>query len=240
MNTITIIAIIAGLLFVYIFGLYEGRSQGYRKRRKEEEQEKQQRETEPIPSPNTASGIVDDPGLLRIKNEGDSIRLELDGSRVDTSSLSADQRKRLIELLTLMRPWLEGKPNTTRTVEQVAPPAQQPAVPVRPVESEPQPTPVPVPPAQQPATVPNAKKDDKPAAAPASMISQIDSILQTHIVNTPLGARGVTLIEAPSGGVNVYVGLNRYEGIDAVPDEEVKAVIRVAIAEWERKYTPGL
>ena len=99
-------------------------------------------------------------------------------------------------------------------------------------------------PASQPAppkpTVPAPKKDDKPATAPTSMVGQINAILQLRIANTKLAEQGVTMIESPSGGVFVYIGLNKFEGIDAVPDEDVKAAIRAAIAEWERKYTPGL
>ena len=72
------------------------------------------------------------------------------------------------------------------------------------------------------------------------MVGQINAILQTRITNTKLADMGVTMIESPGGGVFVYVGLNKFEGIDSVPDEEVKTVIRAAIAEWERKYTPGL
>jgi hypothetical protein len=34
--------------------------------------------------------------------------------------------------------------------------------------------------------------------------------------------------------------LTRYTSVDEVPDAEVKAAIRAAIAEWENKYTPGL
>ena len=72
------------------------------------------------------------------------------------------------------------------------------------------------------------------------MVGQINAILQLRIANTKLAEQGVTMIESPYGGVYVYVGLNKFEGVDAVPDEDIKAAIRAAIAEWERKYTPGL
>jgi hypothetical protein len=65
-------------------------------------------------------------------------------------------------------------------------------------------------------------------------------VLQKRIANTPLASRGVSLMESVTGGVNVYIGVSRYEGIDDVPDEEVKSAIRAAIAEWENKYTPGV
>jgi hypothetical protein len=90
------------------------------------------------------------------------------------------------------------------------------------------------------ASVTSKKNDDKPEAAPTSMVGQINAILQLRIANTNLATQGVTVMESPSGGVNVYVGINKYEGIEDVPSEEVKAAIRAAIAEWEKKYTPGL
>jgi hypothetical protein len=105
------------------------------------------------------------------------------------------------------------------------------------------PTPQPV--IQEPAAIPKAssskkKKADEPELPPTSIVGQINLILQAQIINTPLAYQGVTLVESPSGGVNVYVGVNKYEGVDEVPDEGIKIAIRAAIAEWEKKYTPGL
>jgi hypothetical protein len=34
--------------------------------------------------------------------------------------------------------------------------------------------------------------------------------------------------------------LQKFDAIDDVPDETVKAAIRAAIAEWEKKYTPKI
>ena len=101
----SILGWIAGLIFVYFFGIFEGRSQGRKRRIAEEEQLKKER-----PEPQkTAPVKVDDPGLLRIKNENGVMTLDLDGKRVNSTSLNAEQRKRLIEMLNVMRPWLEGK-----------------------------------------------------------------------------------------------------------------------------------
>ena len=52
--------------------------------------------------------------------------------------------------------------------------------------------------------------------------------------------KGIRLQESPEGGVLVWVGFNKYEGVENVPDDQIKAVIRAAITEWENKYTPGL
>ena len=105
------IALVA-MFFGYGFGLFEGRSQGYKKRKKEEATEKKDAPVVevPQPAPEPVKIKVDDPGLLRIKNEQGYVTLDLDGARVDTTALTTDQRKRLIEMLGLMRPWLEGKP----------------------------------------------------------------------------------------------------------------------------------
>ena len=255
----SIVAWIAGLVFVYLFGIWEGRGKGYKKRQKEEQKEK---ENQPAPEPpppqvvtETVTVTVDDPGLLRIKNEGGGFALDLDGARVDTSALSPDQRKRLIELLNVMRPWLEGKP--TPAAPAAPPPAQSPLL-SRMQSAAASAQPVPPPPPAQTAQIPPAPaveprpavpappkpaapaKDDRPAAPANSMIAQIDAILQAHLAGTPLGERGILLTQSPEGGVNVYIGLTRYNGIDDVPDPEVKTAIRAAITEWENKYTPGL
>jgi hypothetical protein len=240
-----LIAVIA----LYLIGYYEGRATGYRRRKKEEQKEK---ESQPPPQPQivtqtvTETVTVDDPGLLRIKNESEGFTLDLDGARVNPISLLPEQRKRLIEILNIMRPWLEGR---------AAPaPASPPAPPTMSSSqagllNRMQPAPAPsTPPARTPPTPPppaaqrsaTIAKEDRPAAPAGSMIGQIDDILQARLAGTPLEERGIFLSQSPEGGVIVFIGLTRYNGIDDVPDPEVKAVIRAAIAEWEDKFTPGL
>jgi hypothetical protein len=177
---------------------------------------------------------VDDPGLMRIKNENGVLTLDLDGVRVNTSAFSHEQRKRLIEMLNVMRPWLEGKPSPAAPVTPPPPPSKPAPAPVHAASPAPQPVPA------KPAPVPAQNKKDEPSSAPTTMVGQINAILQERIAGTKFASPGVVLMETPAGGVNVYVGLNKFEGIDSVPDEEIKAVIRAAIAEWEKKYTPGL
>jgi hypothetical protein len=239
----TTIAWIAGLLFVYIFGLVEGRSKGYKKRKAEEEQEKK---TQPPPQPETVTVTLDDPGILRIKNENGAFALDLDGSRVNPSGLLPEQRKRLIEILNIMRPWLEGKPvSAAATTSQ--PPAFQPqSTPSIQTQSRPAPVSAASPPAPATASQPGTPKpavipvEDRPAAPANSIVTQIDTILQARLVGTPLEERGIFLTQSAESGVIVYVGLTRYNGVDEVPDPDIKAAIRAAITEWENKYTPGL
>jgi hypothetical protein len=75
----------------------------------------------------------------------------------------------------------------------------------------------------------------KPVASFKSIPAQIDEILQGKLAGTPLEKRSIHLTESTSGGVVVQVGLDQYPGIDAVPDEEVRNLIRSAVAEWEKR-----
>ncbi len=222
------------VISVYIYGLFEGRGQGKKMRIAEEAQAKKDNPPALI-KPATPTIInVDDPGLMRIKSENGFLTLDLDGTRVDTSALSVDQRKRLIEMLTLIRPWLEGKPAPAPAMTTPPPPQPKPVTQL-PVTPTPQPPLQPI--AQAPAII---AKEDRPAAPATSIVGQIDSVLQEQLTGTPLQERGVFLAQSPDGGVMVYVGLTKYMSVDDVPDAEIKAAIRAAITEWENKYTPGL
>jgi len=228
----SILGWIAGLIFVYFFGIFEGRSQGRKRRIAEEEQEKKEQPESEKP----VRVEVDDPGLLRIKNENGVMTLDLDGKRVNSTALNTEQRKRLIEMLNVMRPWLEGKPASVPAPTSPPPPPKTPVAQEAPVPSvRPQPIS-----ATQPTPSTPRKKDDEHEAVPTSIVAQINMVLQKNIVNTPLASRGISLMESVTGGVNVYIGVQHYEGIDEVPDEEIKAAIRAAIKEWENTYTPGL
>lgn len=183
--------------------------------------------------------IMDDPGIMRIKNENGILTLDLDGSRVNTSAITTNQRKQLIEILNTIRPWLEGKPASAPAPMTPPPPKPEPAADVRQAAPPPQPVAQPQAPAPKPAPAAR-KKVEELEAAPTSIVGQVNLILQARLANTPLATKGVSLMESSTGGVNVYLGVSKYEGIDDVPDDEVKAAIRAAIAEWEKKYTPGL
>jgi hypothetical protein len=69
---------------------------------------------------------------------------------------------------------------------------------------------------------------------PHTMIDQINEILTRKLDAAGAGERAVRLIDAGGGAVHVYVGLQRYE-MDTVPDEDVRRLIREAVAEWEAR-----
>jgi hypothetical protein len=260
----------AAMFFGYGFGLFEGRSKGYKKRQKEEQKEKEKQpppEPEKVTVTETVTVTVDDPGLLRIKSEGGTYTLDLDGTRVDPSTLPQEQRRRLIEILGVIRPWLEGRPTpppTPMSAPTLGPASapmsapsgitpvhqsslldriqSQPASSTPPAQTPPMSAAQAAPPSPQPVPSKPAMiaKEDRPIAPAGSMVEQIDSILQARLAGTPLEERGIFLTQSPEGGVNVYIGLTRYSGIDEVLDPDIKAVIRAAITEWEHKFTPGL
>ena len=75
----------------------------------------------------------------------------------------------------------------------------------------------------------------KASAEPKSIAGQVDEILQEKLVESPLANRAIRLMELPGKGMVVMVGLNQYDGVDAVPDADVRALIRSAVSEWERR-----
>jgi hypothetical protein len=87
----------------------------------------------------------------------------------------------------------------------------------------------------QPATV--AEETPRPAkvAKPLSIVDQINDILQETIKDTPLANRMIRIVEDPREGVVVWIGLEHFPGVDSVPDPEVKAALRKAANEWERR-----
>ncbi len=169
--------------------------------------------------------VMDDPGLLRLKHRDGAPFLEMDGGALNVKSVSAEQKKRLIELLTYIRPWVEGG----QPLPLVAKPAP---VPIPPMASSFAPTS-----AESPVPVKSAEEKN---IRSLSIVAQIDTVLQARLTDTPLANRGIRLTESSIGGVEVYVGLNKYLSIDDVPDATIQNAIRTAITEWEQKFTPGI
>ena len=68
----------------------------------------------------------------------------------------------------------------------------------------------------------------------ASMVEQINDILQRKLAEASGTSRGVRLLEGAGGSLRVFIGLQSYTFED-VPDDDVKRMIREAVAEWEAK-----
>jgi hypothetical protein len=231
---------IVAMFFGYFFGLFEGRGQGYKKRQEEESEKKG---TEPTPEqlpPATPLAPSDEISVLDVSvDSGGRMCLKLEGERIEASTINTDQRKRIIAVLTQIRPFLEASPHPS---PPPAPPQPASPPPVsHPKETASSGTPPAAMPSSSPKPAPSSDKaKDEPATAPQSIVEQIDEILQSQMVGTPLIERGVRLQESPEGGVLVWIGMEKFEGVNEVPDEQIQAAIRAAISVWENKYTPGL
>lgn len=66
-----------------------------------------------------------------------------------------------------------------------------------------------------------------------SIVEQINDILQVKLLASPLRDRGISLTQTIDGGMAIYVGIEKYDNIDAVPDKDVEAIIRASVKEWE-------
>ncbi len=227
---------LAAMFFGYFFGLFEGRGQGYKKRKQEEPSDPSLRSVTPPPPP-------PDNSVLKLSLDANQRPgLDMDGKRIDTSEMLPEQRRRLIDLMVLMRPWIDAGP--VQKAPTAAPAPAPRAAPAAAPASAPQAAPrlatsLPAMPLAPAPASSAAAPSEPPSSAPTSLIGQIDAILQTKLVGTPLATRGVRLVESANGGATVVVGLSRYAEVGDVPDLDVQALIRAAIAEWENKYTPG-
>ena len=74
---------------------------------------------------------------------------------------------------------------------------------------------------------------------PKSIVEQINDILQEKLKDHSALSKGIRLAEDPRQGVIVWVGLEHFVGVDSVPDPEVKAIVKAAVKEWERRTQPG-
>lgn len=238
LNPLVAIGVLLAIMFFgYFFGLYEGRNQGYKNRKKEEIEEKKHQSVfvDPASPPHS-----DETPVLNVSmNQTGELLLKLDGNPTDTKALDADDRKRLIAILTAMRPWLEVPKNTVVSSAAPKPVSSHQGV------SAPMPQSAPASalatPAPEPRPALSAQNDDDDeVAVPQSIVAQINSVLKARLVGTPLAGKGIRLQESRDGGVLVWVGMEKFEGVDEVPDENIRAALKAAISEWENKYTPGL
>jgi len=196
------------LVVVLIIGYLIGLLEASLKSSKKEKPHAKPATNEPVSPP---EGEIE---ILRAwRTSAGKITLEMDGRKIESKEeLQPEQLRRLVNLLLDLRPWLEAAPDSTPTRTGL----EQSGTPPAPAKAKEQ----------------NA---EQPVVAPFNIVAQIDQILQDRLAGTPMAGRGISLQESPKGGVIVSIGLQRFEGIDAVPDPEVKAAIRQAVEVWEKK-----
>ncbi len=75
-----------------------------------------------------------------------------------------------------------------------------------------------------------SKKEELPEK---SIAAQIDEILQEKLKESHQESRAIRLMELPDKGMVVLVGLEQYESVEDVPDEQVRQLIKDCVTEWE-------
>ncbi len=186
---------------------------------------------------------------------GKKIITELDGEFYrDTSPLSTDQKTRVMQLLSLWQGWsekeklvipsaaepqmetfIELQPEETKPAAVPAP-SDQTYTPVKPFKMEPEEFDA----VSELQETYGDSLEEEPAPEPVetknlSITEQISEILEGMLQGTPLKEKGIRLIENQQNGVDVWIGLNKYTGIDAVPDPAVRDMIRNAVLRWEEE-----
>jgi len=68
-----------------------------------------------------------------------------------------------------------------------------------------------------------------------SIVEQIDNILQLILKETKMKDHAVRLMDMPTKGMVVVIGLDIYDEIDDIPDLEIKTLIRQAVWLWENR-----
>jgi hypothetical protein len=84
--------------------------------------------------------------------------------------------------------------------------------------------------------------EDKALSAedkPKTIAGQISLIIEKMLVDSPIKEKGIKLIENSNQGVDVWIGLEKFDGIDAIPYPDVQQLIREAVAQWEREMEAG-
>jgi hypothetical protein len=180
------------------------------------------------PLPTTNNKLVED-GDVEVfeawRTSDHKVWLNMDGRRVDNKeALQPEQRQRLFNLVLDLRPWLESA-RTAASVpvtvpQQVRYITPEPGVVVQPIQ------------AKNNKNTPAVEETTPPALE--SIIEQIDKVLQAKLATSPFKDRGIHLIEGPGGIVIIKDGLNKYEGVDTVPDPQVKTLIQQAVTDWEK------
>lgn len=76
---------------------------------------------------------------------------------------------------------------------------------------------------------------EKEAARPLTITEQISEILDELIEKSGLKGQNIKLMENPGHGVDVYVGLEKFAGVDDVPYPQVRELIKTAVKLWEKE-----
>lgn len=168
-------------------------------------------------------GVWQDPITKRIKVEWKGLVIE------KNNDLSNEEKAKLLGTLNDVKEWLGGiEPAVTASIN----------LPLN--ESSPSFTAVPAEPVRPQgifsgvtSALADAMQPPK-QEMPKSIVQQIDEIFQKKLEGTPYEGKRIFLMEDPRRGVLVRIEGQVYEGIDSLPEGDVKILLRSAVVEWEK------
>lgn len=113
--------------------------------------------------------------------------------------------------------------NLITVTETAPPPAEQPA---------------PTPPLPDLPAVPQPVEDEEEVGEAEvkmlSVVDEVNDILQKKLHGSPLAGKGIHLMENHNQEIRFWVGLNSYNDVDEIPDEDVRRIINESVREWEQ------
>jgi hypothetical protein len=208
---------------------------GFFRRKPKEEKKTEAPKAKPVAKPANRN-LEEVAHLWRDQRDGRLI-FQIDNEYYKRSNeLTPKEQKILLKVVMDFYQWLEPPSVVQSQPEepvQASVAVESAPLPVMPPE-KPEPKKVSFSPVQ--AITQALKADVSAAIIPSeSIVVQIDAILQEKLIAADMQKWAVRLAEFPGRGMVVMVGLEQYEGIDAVPYERVRKMIRDAVAEWERR-----
>jgi hypothetical protein len=178
---------------------------------------------EPKPLPESAPTRLPLAQLWRAE-QGRDLQVEMEGRHyAKASELGKENRIRMVELLREWVTWLGFS-------QPAAPPAAAPRPAVSASAAAGTPARV-----SASAPIPAAVSEKQVPASPKSMVEQVDDILREMQADLPANTPRIKLRDNMHHGVVVWIGLEHYDGIENVPDEQARQMVKRAVAEWERR-----
>lgn len=198
-------------------------------------------EQNPLPKEYTDKGYAEAARLYYSPAEKKTLTF-LDGDVYpDFAALTPDQKRRTTRLIQSLNEWgglsAAVEPSGAAAREQVfteGQPAKEPFSPEPAFHTAP-PPPLPENHAEE-APKDSDQKTPAPAAKtekPKTIVEQIDEIVQEIAAASGQDKRGIRLVDDGHQGVIVWVGVEKFPGVDQVPYPEVQELIRTAVARWE-------
>ncbi len=77
-------------------------------------------------------------------------------------------------------------------------------------------------------------EEAEPEGKMLSVIDEVNEILQKKLHGSRLAGRGIHLMENHNKEIRFWVGLNSYNDVDEIPDQDVRNIIDEAVREWEQ------